>query len=200
MGRMLIVTAIAAALACGVLAMSEAGKPAKEKPGTEPELRVPTAAEIAAAKKAGKVRVVMETNKGTITLELEGPAAPIAVANFLNLVKAGFYDGMPFHRVEPGFVIQAGDPTLVGRPIVNYTIQDEKSPIKHTRGTIAMARLYNNRGMVPNSASTQFYICLGEAPHLDRLGFTAFGRVVKGIEVIDKIALGDKIKQTKLAK
>jgi peptidyl-prolyl cis-trans isomerase B (cyclophilin B) len=189
-------------VALGVLVVAaEAKVPSKTKGKAKaPKLTAPTAAQVTAAKKMGKVRLQLSTTKGAIVVELEGAAAPIAVANFLNLVKAGFYDGMPFHRVEPGFVIQAGDPTLVGRPIVNYTIQDEKSPIKHTRGTIAMARLYNNRGMVPNSASTQFYICLGEAPHLDRLGFTAFGRVVKGIEVIDKIALGDKIKQTKLAK
>ncbi len=198
MYRRLLVTGLALALGCGALAMSEAGKP-KGKPATK-ELRAPTAQEIAAAKKAGKIKVVMETEKGAITLELEGPAAPASVANFLNLVKADFYNGMPFHRVEPGFVIQAGDPTLVGRPTVSYTIPDERSPIKHKRGVIAMARLFDGQAMIPNSASTQFYICLGEAPHLDKMGFAPFGRVVKGIEVIDKIARGDKIKQVKLAK
>jgi len=161
-------------------------------------LRAPTKAEIAAAKKAGKVKVVLETEKGAITVELDGSAAPIAVANFLNLVKAGFYKGMPFHRVEPGFVIQAGDPGLVNRPAVGYSITDEKSPIKHVRGTIAMARLYGPQGMIPNSASTQFYICLGDAPHLDKIGFTAFGKVVKGLEVIDRIAVGDKIETAKI--
>jgi cyclophilin family peptidyl-prolyl cis-trans isomerase len=194
-----MVTLLAGVLACGVLAMSEAGRPARGKPAPK-ELRAPTAAEIAAAKKAGKVRLVMETDKGTMTLELAGTAAPAAVANFINLANARFYEGIPFHRVEPRFVIQAGDPTLAGRPTVSYTIPDEKSPIKHTRGTIAMARLYGPQGMIPNSASTQFYICLADAPHLDQLGFTAFGRVVKGIEVIDKIAVGDKLKAVKLAK
>jgi cyclophilin family peptidyl-prolyl cis-trans isomerase len=108
-------------------------------------------------------------------------------------VKQGFYDGMPFHRVEPGFVIQAGDPALVGKPPVGFTIPDEASPIKHVRGVIAMARLYRGGQMVPNSASSQFYITLGDAPHLDKMGFTAFGHVVKGMEVVDKIAVGDKI-------
>ncbi len=160
----------------------------------QPELRAPTAEEIEAAKKAGKTRVLLDTEKGEITLELDGTAAPIAVANFLNLVRAGFYNGMPFHRVEPGFVIQAGDPGLVGKPPVGYTIEDEKSPITHLRGAVAMARLYQGGQMVANSASTQFYICLGDAPHLDRLGFTAFGKAIRGIDVIDQVRVGDKIR------
>jgi peptidyl-prolyl cis-trans isomerase B (cyclophilin B) len=164
----------------------------------QPELRAPTAEEIEAAKKAGKVRVLLDTEKGEITLELDGTAAPIAVANFLNLVRAGFYSGMPFHRVEPGFVIQAGDPRLVERPPVGYTIQDEKSPIKHLRGTIAMARVYRGGQMVPNSGSTQFYICLGDAPHLDRMGFTAFGKVIRGIEVVGQVRVGDRIRAAKI--
>ena len=175
-------------------ALFAAGAPKKPAP-KPPSLRAPTEKEMAAAKKAGKVMVALDTDRGTITLELDGAAAPAAVANFLNLVKAGFYDGMPFHRVEPGFVIQAGDPALVGRPPAGYTIPDERSPIKHKRGVIAMARLYKGGQMVPNSASTQFYICLGDAPHLDAMGFTAFGKVTKGIEVIDRIQIGDKIKK-----
>lgn len=139
------------------------------------------------------MRVELETTKGKIELELDGRAAPIAVANFLNLVKVSFYNGMPFHRVEPGFVIQAGDPALVKRPPVGYTIPDEKSPIKHLRGTIAMARLYRAGQMVPNSASTQFYITLADTPHLDQMGFTAFGKVTGGMQVVDRIAVGDKV-------
>jgi peptidyl-prolyl cis-trans isomerase B (cyclophilin B) len=161
----------------------------------------PTVEQIAAAKKQGRVQVKLATAKGDIQVELDGSAAPIAVANFLNLVKRGFYDGMPFHRVEPGFVIQAGDPALAKRPPVGYTIRDERSPIKHLRGTIAMARLYRNGQMVPNSASTQFYITLADTPHLDQMGFTAFGKVVAGMDVVDKIAVGDKIrKATVIAK
>jgi len=156
-------------------------------------LKAPTAKQIAAAKKQGKVRVKLESAKGVIQLELDGAAAPAAVANFLNLVKAGFYNGMPFHRVERGFVIQAGDPKLANRPAVGYTIPDEVSPIRHTRGTIAMARLYRSGQMVPNSADTQFYITLADTPHLDRLGFTAFGKVIAGLDVVDRIGLGDKI-------
>ncbi len=155
----------------------------------------PTAQEIAAAKKQGKVQVKLVTSKGDILLQLDGPAAPIAVANFLNLVKSGFYNGMPFHRVEPGFVIQAGDPARVNERPVGYTIRDERSPIRHLRGTIAMARLYRGGQMVPNSASTQFYVTLADTPHLDRMGFTAFGKVVAGMGVVDKIAVGDSIRK-----
>jgi peptidyl-prolyl cis-trans isomerase B (cyclophilin B) len=157
------------------------------------ELKPPTAAEVAAAKKQGKVKVKIETTKGAIEVELDGKAAPLTVANFLNLVKAGFYNGIPFHRVEPGFVIQAGDPTAVGRPPVGFTIPDEKSPVKHTKGTIAMARTYRGGQMVPNSGSTQFYVTLADTPHLDAIGFTAFGKVVSGMDVVQKIAVGDKI-------
>lgn len=160
----------------------------------------PTRQQIAAAKKAGKVRVRMETDKGAILLELDGKAAPVTVANFLNLVKSGFYNGMPFHRVEPGFVVQTGDPTRVGRPEVKYTIPDERSPLKHTKGALAMARLYANGQMAPNSASTQFYITLAATPHLDRMGFTVFGHVVKGMEVVEKIAVNDRIKKAELVK
>jgi len=164
----------------------------QQSPATT-ELRAPGPDEIAAVQEIGKVRVEMETEKGAMVLELDGTAAPAAVANFLNLVEEGFYEGMPFHRVEAGFVIQAGDPNLVGRPPVGYTIPDERSPIAHERGVIAMARLYSGGQMLPNSASTQFYICLRPAPHLDEMGFTAFGRIVQGLDTIDRIAVGDKI-------
>ena len=178
------------------LATSPPARPRRKPVATNSlALRAPTQQEIAAAKKVGKVAVALETDQGAVTLELDGKAAPIAVANSLNLVRAGFYNGMPFHRVEPGFVIQAGDPSLVGRPPVGYTIADERSPIKHKRGVIAMARSYRSNEMVPNSASTQFYICLGDAPHLDRMGFTAFGKITKGLEVIDRIQRGDTIRK-----
>ncbi len=181
----LVVTVV---LAAGLVGLGMAAGP---KQAAQPS--APTSQQIGAARKAGKVGVRLETTKGPITLEVDGKAAPIAVANFLNLVKLGFYNGMPFHRVEPGFVIQAGDPKLVNRPPVGYTIPDEKSPLKHEKGVIAMARSYMNGQMVQNSASTQFYITLAPTPHLDRLGFTVFGHVVKGMEVVEKIAVGDRI-------
>lgn len=176
------------------------------QPSAEPPSRGPSppAAQAPAQQepqpaKGAKVIVQLETEKGVIELELDPAAAPKTVENFVKLVKEKFYDGMPFHRVEPNFVIQAGDPALVGKPPVGYTIPDEQSPVQHTRGVIAMARLYRGNAMVPNSASTQFYITLADTPHLDRMGFTAFGRVTKGMEVVDRIAVGDKIVKASVA-
>ncbi len=195
---MLLIGALTASIGCGATMADDTETKEETSPAQQPELREPTAEEVEAAKTAGKVQVVLDTAKGKITLEVDGAAAPIAVANFLNLVRAGFYNGMPFHRVEPGFVIQAGDPRLVERPPVGYTIEDEKSPIKHLRGTIAMARVYRGGQMVPNSGSTQFYICLGDAPHLDRMGFTAFGKITEEMKVIDEIRVGDKVVAAKV--
>lgn len=172
----------------------EAGQPPPPaEPEAQPGLSAPTPEQIEAVKGRERIPVRIETDKGLIQLDLEGPAAPIAVANFINLVKAGFYTDVPFHRVEKGFVIQAGDPAQMQRPPVGYTIADEHSPIKHLKGVIAMARLYRAGQMIPNSASTQFYITLEKTPHLDQIGFTAFGKVVAGMDVVEKIAIGDKI-------
>jgi len=185
-------------LLAGMGALAAETPKGERKPAPAP-LGPPTKRQIQAARKAGKVQVKLETEKGTILLELDGKAAPTAVANFLNLVNAGFYDGMPFHRVvrEPSpFVIQAGDPARVGKPAAGYTIPDEQSPLKHDKaGVIAMARLSGPSGMIPDSASTQFYITLAPTPHLDPLGFAVFGHVVKGMEVADKIRVNDKIKK-----
>ena len=197
---LLVAVALLAGCSGGETADSEpSASPAPPPESTPPPaLHAPTEEEIAAAREAGKVRLVLDTEKGPIELELDGEAAPIAVANFLNLVEVGFYTAMPFHRVEPGFVIQAGDPSRAGHPPVGYTIRDEVSPLRHVRGTLAMARLYRGNVMSPNSASTQFYICLGDAPHLDSMGFTAFGSVIEGLDVIDRIAVGDKILQARV--
>jgi peptidyl-prolyl cis-trans isomerase B (cyclophilin B) len=163
-----------------------------EQPKAQP-VEAPSPQRSQAGEPRAQVLVTLETDKGAIELELNPSAAPKTVESFVKLVKEGFYDGMPFHRVEPGFVIQAGDPALVGKPPVGFTIPDEASPVKHVRGVIAMARIYRGGQMVPNSASSQFYITLSDAPHLDQMGFTAFGHVVKGMEVADRIAVGDKI-------
>jgi peptidyl-prolyl cis-trans isomerase B (cyclophilin B) len=172
--------------------------PPAPPPAAPRALGPPTAPQVEATKKEGKVQVKLETDKGDIVVALDGAAAPATVANFENLVKSGFYDGMPFHRVEPNFVIQAGDPARVGKPPVGFTIPDEASPLKHDKGVIAMARLYRGNQMVPNSASTQFYITLAPTPHLDQFGFTVFGRVTQGMDVVEKIAVGDKIKKVSI--
>ncbi|MDY2847828.1 MAG: peptidylprolyl isomerase [Oscillospiraceae bacterium] len=133
--------------------------------------------------------VVIEMENGKkIKLELYPDAAPITVENFENLVKSGFYDGLIFHRVIEGFMIQGGDPEGTGMGGSGKNIKGEfaangvKNPIKHTRGVISMAR-----SMMPNSASSQFFIMHKDAPHLDG-SYAAFGKVVEGIEVVDEIA------------
>ena len=196
MSRTLVSLVVVASLCIGLVGYAA---PKPKPPASAPPVRLaaPTKQQIEAARKAGKVQVSLRTDKGTILLELDGKAAPLTVANFENLVNAGFYNGMPFHRVErqpKPFVIQAGDPALAGRPPEGYTIPDEKSPLRHDKaGVLAMARLYRGGQMVPNSASTQFYITLAPTPHLDGYGFTVFGRVIKGMDVVDKIRVNDKI-------
>ncbi len=133
--------------------------------------------------------VVIEMENGAkIELELYPDAAPITVANFEKLVKEGFYDGLIFHRVIPGFMIQGGDPLGNGMGGAKNNIKGEfranghLNPIKHTRGVISMARAFD-----PNSASSQFFIMHADAPHLDGQ-YAAFGKVVSGIEAVDEIA------------
>ena len=128
-------------------------------------------------------------NGGVIKLELNSDAAPITVANFEKLVKEGFYDGLIFHRVIAGFMIQGGDPTGTGMGGSEEEIKGEfaangvNNPISHKRGVISMARTQN-----PNSASSQFFICHADATFLDGQ-YAAFGYVVEGIEVVDEIAM-----------
>ncbi|MBR7095134.1 MAG: peptidylprolyl isomerase [Clostridia bacterium] len=134
------------------------------------------------------VKIEME-NGGIIRLELYPEVAPKTVANFLALVRRGFYDGLIFHRVIPGFMIQGGDPLGNGMGGADENIVGEfaangyQNDLKHTRGVISMARAYN-----PNSASSQFFIMHADAPHLDGQ-YAAFGRVTEGMETVDEIAM-----------
>ncbi len=123
----------------------------------------------------------LETNHGTIVLALQPANAPLAVNNFVFLASEGFYDGVTFHRVVPGFVIQGGDPTGSGRGGPGYRFRDElDGPGSYDRGTVAMA----NAG--PNTNGSQFFICLADArlPHQ----YTIFGTVVTGMDTVDTIA------------
>ena len=133
--------------------------------------------------------IIIEMNNGkVIKLELDEAAAPKTVANFNKLVSEGFYDGLSFHRIIPGFMIQGGDPVgngTVGSKdniVGEFSSNGFNNPIKHTRGVISMAR-----SMDPNSASSQFFIMHADAPHLDG-NYAAFGHVVEGLEVVDEIA------------
>lgn len=133
--------------------------------------------------------VIIEMENGAIIkIELDRTAAPNTVNNFLSLADKGFYNGLVFHRVIPGFMIQGGCPDGTGMGGPGYSIKGEfaangvKNPIKHKRGVISMARAMN-----PNSAGSQFFIMHQDAPHLDGQ-YAAFGHVVEGMETVDAIA------------
>lgn len=133
--------------------------------------------------------VIIEMENGSvITLEMDRNAAPNTVKNFLSLASSGFYNGLIFHRVIPGFMIQGGCPEGTGMGGPGYSIRGEfkangvDNPLKHTRGVISMAR-----AMDPNSAGSQFFIMHQNAPHLDGQ-YAAFGRVTDGMDTVDAIA------------
>ena len=135
------------------------------------------------------MKAIIETNKfGTIKVELNKEVAPLTVDNFVKLVNKGFYNGLTFHRVIKGFMIQGGCPKGNGTGGPGYSIKGEfaangvNNPLKHTRGVISMAR-----AMDPNSAGSQFFIMHQDAPYLDGQ-YAAFGKVIEGIEVVDAIA------------
>lgn len=159
-------------------------------------------------KPTGKEVAIIKTSQGTIRVELDGEGAPIHVGNFVELAQKGFYDNLKFHRYVPGFVIQGGDPNTrdldseqvkaaEGNPFAGlgtggpgYTIKEEFSTNpnnEHLDGTLAMARSQD-----PNSAGSQFYLCLGLQPFLDS-GYTVFGQTVDGLDVISKLRVGDVI-------
>jgi peptidyl-prolyl cis-trans isomerase B (cyclophilin B) len=124
---------------------------------------------------------------GEIRIEFFPEDAPKTVENFVTLAKKGFYDGLVFHRVVPGFVAQGGDPKGNGTGGPGYTIKAEFNRQKHVRGTLAMARSQH-----PDSAGSQFYITYGPQPHLDN-NYTVFGKVVSGMEHVDAIRQGDRM-------
>lgn len=127
-------------------------------------------------------------NGGVIRAELYPDIAPNTVNNFISLIKKGFYDGVIFHRVISGFMLQGGDPKGTGTGGPGYSIRGEftsngfRNDLKHSRGVLSMART-----MAPNSAGSQFFIMHEDAPHLDGQ-YAAFGRVTEGLDVVDAIA------------
>ena len=134
------------------------------------------------------VVTITMTNGDVMKAELYPEIAPNTVNNFISLVQKGFYDGLIFHRVMSGFMIQGGDPQGTGMGGPGYSIKGEfamngvRNDLKHTRGVLSMAR-----SMMPNSAGSQFFIMHANAPHLDGQ-YAAFGKVVEGLDVVDKIA------------
>lgn len=133
-------------------------------------------------------KVNIETEKGNMVVELFNEDAPQTVANFENLIQEGFYDGLAFHRVIPNFVIQGGCPKGTGTGGPGYTIKCEtaNNPNQHLRGSLSMAHAGKDTG------GSQFFICHSPQPHLDG-NHTVFGRVIEGIDVVDKISAGDKM-------
>ena len=150
----------------------------------------PSGAELdALAREAENVQARIQTKKGDIVFRFYPREARQHSAAFITLARAGFYDGLTFHRVEPGFVIQGGCPKGNGTGGPGYNLDAEFNAHPHKKGTVAMARAQN-----PNSAGSQFYICLDDARFLDKQ-YTVFGQTVEGQDVVDAIRVGDAIEQ-----
>ena len=136
---------------------------------------------------------VIETKNGIIKAELYTDKAPITAKNFVDLANSGFYNGLAFHRVEPRFVVQGGDPNGDGTGGSGKTIPLEiNSELKHVKGALAMARSQD-----PDSASSQFYITLDETQFLDG-NYAVFGRVVQGMGIVEKIKVGDRMNKVSI--
>ena len=136
---------------------------------------------------------LFDTTEGKFKVKLFADLVPKTVENFVTLAKKGFYNGLNFHRVVPDFVVQGGCPKGNGTGGPGYTIKAEFNKQKHLRGTLAMARSQH-----PDSAGSQFYICYGNTPHLDGQ-YTVFGKVVSGMELVDRIKQGDKMTSVTIA-
>jgi peptidyl-prolyl cis-trans isomerase B (cyclophilin B) len=212
-----IAAAAALLLVLGLLAgcASVPTPPAATPPASAPATAsaTPTTPGSPAETGAAGPEVTIKTDKGVVVVTLNTAKAPKTSANFLKLVKAGFYNGLRIHRVVPGFVVQAGDPLtkgLSGRALVDimarredgapapkdpavgtggpgWTIPFEDTGLLHDRGVLAMARAQD-----PDSAGSQFYITLAAAHNLDG-GYAVFGLVTQGMDVVDTLAVGDKI-------
>ena len=135
-------------------------------------------------------RISMKTSKGEMIIELFQDAAPNTVKNFLDLTNKGYYNGLTFHRVIPNFMIQGGCPHGTGTGGPGYKINCEINPNKHLRGTLSMAHAG------PNTGGSQFFICHSPQPHLDGV-HTVFGKVIEGVEVVDKVQKDDKMEEVR---
>jgi cyclophilin family peptidyl-prolyl cis-trans isomerase len=173
-----------AGLGSAVAARAQTPKPAE--PPTAP------GAGREKGKRVKQQAVITMVKGGDIVIDFFPEDAPKTVENFVTLAKKGYYDGIKFHRVEPGFVVQGGDPKGDGTGGPGYTIKAEFNKRPHVRGSVAMARRQD-----PDSAGSQFYITFGPQSSLDGK-YTVFGQVVKGMEVIDQIKVGDKMKTVKI--
>lgn len=147
------------------------------------------AQETAIEPEIADIEATLKTEKGLVKVKIYASKVPVTAANFLNLAKRDYYDGVTFHRVEEDFVIQGGDPSGTGRGGPGYFIENEiVEGLLHNRaGILSMARKRE-----PDTNGSQFFITLGETPHLDG-GYSIFGEVTEGLEVVESIERGDKI-------
>ena len=174
------------------------GKPSAPQPEqiiTEPKLDPATVALFTGPAKGAHPRVRIVTTEGNIYLELYPEWAPLTVQNFLNVANSGYYDGNPWFRIVPDFVVQTGDPTGNGEGDAGYMIPAEENPLEQDSYVISMGMNYTNppnAHAIRDSAGTQFYITLSPQLHLDR-DFTVFGRVISGFDVLGRLVEKDKI-------
>ncbi|CAN5470374.1 hypothetical protein BH20CHL6_BH20CHL6_00870 [soil metagenome] len=162
--------------------------PAETTAGRSPGPPDATPLAEAPAEPAGDgTTATISTELGDVTIELYTDSAPVAAANFINLADSGFYEGVVFHRIVPDFMIQGGDPEGTGTGGPGYTIPDEPYAGQYTRGTVAMART-----AAPNSQGSQFFIVVADSPFLEGGGYTIFGNVTSGMEVVDEIVSGPR--------
>jgi peptidyl-prolyl cis-trans isomerase B (cyclophilin B) len=204
--RTLLTFAILAVIAaCGQTQQPKAAPPSNpvQQPGVgdRPLAQVPAAQRANTWKSAPPMTIdvkknyvaTLTTSKGIIVVALDASAAPQTVNNFVFLVNQGFYDGLTFHRVVSGFVIQGGDPLGTGTGGPGYTVPAEIK-LPHVEGAIAMARLGDQQNPQRASSGSQFYITLAPTPNLDG-AYTAFGQVTSGMDVVKKIQIGDVIQK-----
>jgi peptidyl-prolyl cis-trans isomerase B (cyclophilin B) len=186
-------------LLCLLSFLSASAAPPSEKPSPEklapiatPKPERPGSASPAQGEKVRNPHVVIETDRGKMTLELFPDVAPKTVVRFTELVKKGFYNGLTFHRVLAKFLVQGGDPAGDGSGGSGVAIPAEFNERKHVAGTVGMARLRD-----PDSADSQFYICLEPQPFLDGQ-YTVFGQVVDGLEVMATVRENDIMRKVYL--
>jgi peptidyl-prolyl cis-trans isomerase B (cyclophilin B) len=185
--RKFMVAPLAFGLMAGLAVLAQEAKPA-------PHVQKQPSKTHASAKTAEEPVAVLQTTAGTIEIAFYPEKAPDTVKNFIGLCKSGFYNGTKFHRIIPGFMIQGGDPNTrngdpstwgtgghVGKDGREITVKAEFNDIHHARGIVSMARSQD-----PDSASSQFFICVADAGYLDHQ-YTAFGHVIQGMDVVDKI-------------
>ena len=157
-----------------------------------PKTEKPAAPPVASPGRAPGPHVLIETDRGKLTIELLSDVAPKTIARFTELVKKGFYNGLTFHSVVPKFLIQGGDPSGDGTGGSGQTIPAEFNEKKHKAGTVGMARTKD-----PDSADSQFYICLEPQPFLDGK-YTVFGQVTEGLDLLPKFQEGDVMRKVSL--